>query len=171
MKLRAKTINNLQRNLFKISVLASLFTLTLLLCSNLITPQIEASFKGKPDVDNKVSEQAFDAANKYRNSQGLEAYLWSDAAYQEARDHNEYQISMGRIVADDFSVRCNSLKSWGCAGNVAQVGHNSEKPGTKVVKIWMASPGDRRNLESNFKYMGVAGTKSGKYWWFTMIVY
>ena len=171
MKLRAKTINNLPRNISKISVLVILLILTLLQSSNLITPQIEAGFKGQPDVVNKVSEQAFDAVNAYRDSQGLEPYLWSDAAYQEAREHNEYQISMGRIVADDFSVRCNTLKSWGCAGNVAQVGHNSEKPGTKVVKIWMASPGDRRNLESNFKYMGVAGRKSGKSWWFTMVVY
>ncbi len=118
-----------------------------------------------------VAQQAFDDVNKYRNSNRLANYEWSNKAFKEAQKHNEEQIRSGRILHEDFSKRCENIGAWSCAENIAAVWNTSTTPGTDAVNMWINSAGHRRNLEGSYKYMGVAGKKSGKYWWFTAIFY
>ena len=138
----------MKRNLLSSSLAAFLLFVTLI------------SFS--PANDTSLANDVLKQTNQFRKSEGLPALIMKEELNAIAQQHSEAMAS-GRISFghDGFSGRqkkaneeIQGMRAF--AENVAY-GASTAK---EVVSLWKNSPGHRRNMLGNYKYVGIGTAKS-----------
>jgi len=114
-----------------------------------------------PNKSTSLVEDIFSQTNQFRKSQGLPELILRNELNAIAKKHSE-DMANGRVQFghDGFEKRnalankeIKSLHSF--AENVAY----GATTGKQVVSMWKSSPGHRRNMLGNYKYIGIGIAK------------
>ena len=90
--------------------------------------------------------QILDLVNEYRNSEGMSTLKILNVVSQQAIDHNEYMISVGKANHENFSVRHQNLVKNAGAKNVGENVAYGFSTAEAVMNAWIKSEGHRLNL-------------------------
>jgi uncharacterized protein YkwD len=111
--------------------------------------------------DKSLTEDVLEQTNKFRKSKGLPALVMNDDLNDIAQKHSAAMAS-GRVAFghNGFKQREKEAKkkvpsAYGFAENVAY----GATSGKEVVTMWKNSPGHRRNILGNYKYIGIGTAK------------
>src|SRR5665213_2274743 len=117
-----------------------------------------------PATDSSLANDVFTKTNQFRKSQGLNGLIMKQELNAIAQQHSE-DMASGRVAFghDGFGDRQKKASEeiqgmHAFAENVAY-GVNTAK---EVVTLWENSPGHRRNMLGNYKYVGIGTAKDSK---------
>lgn len=121
---------------------------------------------------NNMEEDILYFTNKFRSSKGLKPLVMNEVLGDEARVHSQNmarrKTPFGHKGFEKRTQRAKKDLGWGSAfaENVAY-GHLDAEA---VVDLWINSPGHRKNLLGNYRYIGIgiAEAKDGSLY-FTQI--
>ena len=114
--------------------------------------------------------------NVERLANGLPAFAWSPVAARAAVGHSDEMMRLGYFSHTSPNARnrdpLRRAQNAGLRGDSLAVGENiawgdfDTRDARSIVRMWMESPGHRRNiLDRTFRYLGVGvGGHSGKLW-------
>ncbi len=122
----------------------------------------------------------FKKINDYRNSNGLDSWIWDQNVWKASKGHNEYLMELGDCT--HFQVGSDSTYSggdrlllenvlWGltkenCAVTDRYNYETDEEQSEKILQQWINSPGHHRTLLCpNTKYGAVSTTHTAKFQW------
>lgn len=153
-----------------ISSILPLF-IALLSCSS---EQITEKSEDKPSntQTQTITQEIFKLTNEHRKSIGKAPLQMNGYATQLAKEHTEYMISKKRISHDLFKSRFNKLNEKVGAMSASENVAMGQKTAKQVMNSWLNSPGHRKNIESDAKFIGIAAIKDGQgRYYFTQIFY
>ncbi len=117
-----------------------------------------------PDINTSLVTDVLKQTNQFRKSEGLPVLIMKQELNQIAQKHSK-DMARGRVAFghDGFGERqakagkvIKGMRTF--AENVAY-GANTAR---EVVTLWKNSPGHRRNMLGNFKYIGIGAAKDSK---------
>lgn len=117
-----------------------------------------------PDINTSLVTDVLKQTNQFRKSEGLPVLIMKQELNQIAQKHSK-DMARGRVAFghDGFGERqakagkvIKRMRTF--AENVAY-GANTAR---EVVTLWKNSPGHRRNMLGNFKYIGIGTAKDSK---------
>jgi len=117
-----------------------------------------------PDINTSLVTDVLKQTNQFRKSEGLPVLTMKQGLNQIAQKHSQ-DMALGRVAFghDGFGDRqakagkeIKGMRTF--AENVAY-GANTAR---EVVTLWKNSPGHRRNMLGNFKYIGIGTAKDSK---------
>ncbi len=117
-----------------------------------------------PANNNGIVQDVLDQTNQFRRSKGLPALMMRSDLNSIAQKHSA-DMASGRTAFghDGFAQRnaqaTRTIRLMHRFGENVAYGVNS---GKAVVKMWKDSPGHRRNLLGQFKYIGIGIAKDKK---------
>jgi uncharacterized protein YkwD len=118
-----------------------------------------SSFTGHP-VSN-LSNDILAQTNKFRKMKGLPALILNDRLSAIAQRHSE-NMARGRVAFGHagFAKRSREAEQsirliYSCGENVAY----GMRSANEVMRGWKGSPGHRKNLLGNYKYIGIGIAK------------
>lgn len=122
--------------------------------------------------DKDLVDDVLEQTNKFRKSRGLPALILNDDLNEIAQKHSANMAS-GRTVFghSGFKQREKEAKkkitrASAFAENVAY----GASSGKEVVTMWKNSPGHRRNILGDYKYIGIGTAKDSRgYIYFTQV--
>ena len=136
------------------------FLLVALICPLLFVSLISLA----PDNNTNLITDVLKQTNQFRKSEGLPVLMMKQALNQIAQKHSA-DMARGRVAFghDGFGDRqakagkeIKGMRTF--AENVAY-GANTAR---EVMTLWKNSPGHRRNLLGNFKYIGIGTAKDSQ---------
>lgn len=122
----------------------------------------------------------FKKINDYRNSKGLDSWVWDQKVWKASKGHNDYLMELGycthyqedsdsTYTGGDRLLLQNVL--WGltmenCAVTDRYNDETDEEQSKKILLQWINSPGHHETLlSSRTKYGAVSTTHTAKYKW------
>jgi uncharacterized protein YkwD len=98
--------------------------------------------------------------NEFRSTNHLpELFLngdLNDLAEKHSKNMASHKVPFGHDGFDERSAKVRKkLNTWDVAENVAY----GVSTGKEVVHLWQSSPGHRRNMLGNYKYIGIGTAK------------
>lgn len=122
----------------------------------------------------------FEKINEYRNSNGLESWIWDQNVWKASYGHNQYLMDLGRSThyeegSDSTYTGGDRLLlqgvSWwvtieNCAVTDRYNNETDEEQSEKILLQWINSPPHHETLlSSRTKYGAVSTTHTAKYKW------
>jgi len=105
----------------------------------------------------EMEKEVLELVNEYRAKKGLKELKMNPVITEVAEEHSKYMGNKTiRINHDDFEERMYGLMKTlkpanGAAENVA----NGQVDAAEVVRMWIASPGHRENIEGDYNLSGI----------------
>ncbi len=109
------------------------------------------------DFDADFQKEILNEVNHYRVSQGLTELKLSSNISKEAKEHSvEMANNSVKFGHNGFDKRMNTVfgefnQPRGIAENVAMSPFSAQS----IVKMWLNSPGHKKNIEGDFNYTGI----------------
>ena len=133
------------------------------LCSNLsVTCLLALSIAAH--LNHGLNEEVLKYTNQFRKSKGLTALVMRDDLNAIARRHSE-DMAKGRCSFGHSGYNQRELQAqktikpfYGMAENVAY----GATTGKEVVSLWKSSPGHRKNMLGDYKYIGIGTARDGR---------
>jgi uncharacterized protein YkwD len=140
---------------------ASVANLALIITLGLFTP-----------VDKYLVDDVLEQTNKFRKSKGLPALIMNDDLNEIAQKHSARMASGSTAFGHSgFNQREKEAKKK--ISSVRAFGENvayGATSGKEVVNMWKNSPGHRRNILGDYKYIGIGTAKDKRgYIYFTQV--
>lgn len=116
-----------------------------------------------PDDSNLIID-VLNRTNQFRKSQGLPALIMKQELNQIAQKHSEDMadghVAFGHDGFGDRQAKAGKeIKGMHTFAENVAYGANTAK---EVITLWKNSPGHRRNMLGNFKYIGIGTAKDSK---------
>ena len=102
----------------------------------------------------------FEKINEYRNSKGLESWVWDQDVWEASYGHNQYLMELGRC--SHYQEGSDSTYTGGDRYN----DETDEEQSKKILLQWINSSSHHETLLSpRTKYGAVSTTHTAKYKW------
>lgn len=103
-----------------------------------------------------VENEVLNVVNDHRLSLGLNALLFSEAAYVQAGTHNDYMIQKGSISHDNFSSRASKIAAEVDAKFVAENVARDYNSAEGAFQGWLNSTSHKKTMEGEFTHTAVS---------------
>ena len=117
-----------------------------------------------PDINNNLVTDVVKQTNQFRKSEGLPVLIMKQELNQIAQKHSkdmaERRVAFGHDGFGDRQAKAGKvIKGMHTFAENVAYGANTAR---EVVTLWKNSPGHRRNMLGNFKYIGIGTAKDSK---------